>query len=90
MKTGRLILLALVVVGLGAYIGFVERHEPTTDQLKEREGKLFAGLDQAKVRKVVVTNSHGRFELVKDKDAWVLKAPLADQANQGAVSSLLF
>ncbi len=90
MRTGRLILLALVVVGLGAYIGLVERHEPTTDQLKEREGKLFAGLDQAKVRKVVVTNPHGRFELVKDKDAWSLKAPLADQANQGAVSSLLF
>ncbi len=90
MRTGRLILLALVVVGLGAYIGLVERHQPTTDQLKERKGKLFAGLDQAKVRKVVVTNPHGRFELVKDKDDWSLKAPLADQANQGAVSSLLF
>jgi hypothetical protein len=90
MRTGRLILLALVVVGLGAYIGLFERHQPTTDQLKEREGKLFAGLDQAKVKKVVVTNPHGRFELVKDKDAWSLKAPLADQANQGAVSSLLF
>ena len=90
MRTGRLILLALVVIGLGAYIGFVERNEPTTDQLKERKDKLFAGLDQAKVDKVVVTNPHGRFELVKQDDAWALKAPLADQANQGAVSSLLF
>ncbi len=90
MKTGRLILLALVVVGLGAYIGLVERHQPTTDQLKEREGKLFPDLEQAKVRKVVVTNPHGRFELVKDKDVWSLKSPISDQANQGAVSSLLF
>ena len=45
MRTGRLILLALVVVGLGAYIGLVERHAPTTDQLKEREGKLFPDLE---------------------------------------------
>lgn len=90
MRTGRLILLALVVVGLGAYIALVERHAPTTDQLKEQEGKLFPGFDQAKAKRVVIDNSHGRFELVKDKDTWTLKAPLADQANQGAVSSLLY
>ncbi len=90
MRTGRLVLLALVVVALGAYILLVERHAPTTDQLKEREGKLFASFDQAKVGKVTVANSHGRFVLAKEKGAWTLTAPLADQANQGAVSSLLY
>jgi len=89
MRLGRLILLAVVVLGLGAYIMLVERHKPTTDELKLAEGKLFAGFDSAKARRVVVTNSHGRFELKKEKDAWQLVAPLADQANQGAVSSLL-
>ncbi len=89
MRMGRLILLALVVIGLGAYIAFFERHAPTTDQLKQQEGKLFPGFDQAKAKRVVIDNSHGRFELVKDKDTWTLKAPLADQANQGAVASLL-
>lgn len=90
MRIGRLIALALVVLGLSAYIFFVERHKPTTDDLKEREGKVFAGFDQAKARRVVVINSHGRFELAKDKDTWNLTAPIADQANQGSVSSLLF
>ena len=90
MKTGRLIALALVVVGLGAYIGLVERHQPTTDQLEARAGKLFPTFDQAKAKKVVVTNSHGRFELIKEGGVWSLKAPLADQANQGAVTSLLY
>jgi len=90
MRIGRLVMLAIVVLALGAYIVLVERHAPTTDERREREGKLFAGFDQAKARRVVITNSHGRFELVKEKDAWALKAPLADQANQGAVSSLLY
>ncbi len=90
MRIGRLIALAVVVVGLAAYILLVERHQPTTDERKEQADKLFVGLDQAKAKKIVVTNSHGTFELVKDKDAWALKAPLADAANQGAVSSLLY
>jgi hypothetical protein len=90
MRATRLVFLALVVLALGAYIALVERKAPTTDERKEQEGKLFAGFDQAKARKVVISNSHGRFELVKEKDVWVLKAPLADQANQGSVSSLLY
>jgi hypothetical protein len=90
MRIGRLVMLAIVVLALGAYIVLVERKAPTTDERREREGKLFAGFDQAKARRVVITNSHGRFELLKEKDAWALKAPLADQANQGAVASLLY
>lgn len=90
MRTGRLVLLTLVVLALGLYIMLVERRAPTTDELNEQEGKLFAGFDQAKARRIVITNSHGRFELTKDKDTWSLKAPLADQANQGAAASLLY
>jgi hypothetical protein len=90
MRTSRLIVLVLVVLALGAYIILVERHAPTTDELKEQEGKLFAGFDQAKAKKIVIDNSHGRFVLTKEKDAWTLTAPLSDQANQGAVSSLLY
>jgi hypothetical protein len=90
MRTGRLVFLAVVVLALGAYIALVERHAPTTDERQEQEGKLFSGFDQAKAKRVVVDNSHGRFELVKEKDVWTLKAPLADQANQGSVSSLLY
>ena len=90
MRIGRLIALALVVVGLGAYIALYERHQPTTAERQEQADKLFVGFDQAKAKKVAVTNSHGTFELVKEKDTWALTAPLADQANQGSVSSLLF
>ncbi|MFH1177606.1 MAG: DUF4340 domain-containing protein [Acidobacteriota bacterium] len=89
MRPARLIALALVVLGLGAYIYFVERHKPSTDELKERQDKLFPTFEQAKAQKVVVTNSHGRFELVKEKEDWKLVVPLADAANGGAVTGLL-
>jgi hypothetical protein len=89
MKLGRLTALAVLVLGLGAYIWFVERHKPTTDEIKERSDKVFATFEQDKVRRVVVVNPKGRFELKKDGDVWQLVAPLADEANGGAVTSLL-
>lgn len=89
MRLPRLIILAVVVLGLGALILFWERHQPTTDQVKERTDKLFPALEQDKARSIVVRNHNGEFELVKDKDRWLLTRPLADEANQGAVTSLL-
>ncbi|NCO69682.1 MAG: DUF4340 domain-containing protein [Acidobacteria bacterium] len=41
------------------------------------------------MRKIVVTNPSGRFELRKDANEWRLTAPIADLANQGAVEGLL-
>jgi hypothetical protein len=89
MRPWRLIALAVVVLALGGYIWFVERHQPTTEERQERADKVFPELKQDAVRRVELTTAHGRFELVKGKDDWKLLAPLADDANSGAVSSLL-
>jgi hypothetical protein len=89
MRLGRLIVLAIAVLGLGAYIYFVERHKPTTDEIKQRQDKIFPLLDQAKVQRIVVESPKGRFELKKENDLWQLVAPLADEANSSAVTSLL-
>lgn len=89
MRLTRLIALAVVVLGLGALIYFWERHQPTTDQVRERADKLFPTLAQDKARSIVVRNPKGEFELVKEQDRWRLQRPLADEANQGAVTSML-
>ena len=89
MRLGRLIVLAAAVLGLGVYIYFVERHKPTTDEIKQRQEKVFPLLDQAKVQRIVVVNPKGRFELKKENEAWQLVAPLADEANSSSVTSLL-
>ncbi|MEW6338873.1 MAG: DUF4340 domain-containing protein [Acidobacteriota bacterium] len=89
MRPWRLVVLAVVVLALGGYIWFVERHQPTTEERQERADKVFPEFKQDKVRRVELTTARGRFELVKEKDDWKLLAPLADDANSGAVSSLL-
>ncbi len=89
MRTGRLLLLLVIVAALGAWILLVERHAPTTDELAARKDKVLAGFDQADASRIVVTNSHGRFELKREGKDWKLVAPLEDDADQSAVSSLL-
>ena len=89
MRPFRLLLLTLLVVGLFGFIWFYERKVPTTDELREREGKLFPELASDKVTRVVVHNSHGEFELVKEGGGWKLTKPIKDEANGGAVSSLI-
>ena len=89
MRPGRLLAFTLLVAAVAAFVWFVERKQPTTDERRERADRLFATFEQEQARRVVVTNSHGRFELVKEKDSWKLVAPVADDANPGSVSSLL-
>ena len=89
MRPRRLIALAVVVMALGAYILFVERHAPTTDELKKREDKVFPAMDTSKIRRVVIVHAKDRFELAKENDTWKLVAPIADEANESAVTDLL-
>ncbi len=92
MRYSRLIVLAVVVVALGTWILLVERHAPTTDELKERQGKVFPAFDTEAVTRVEVRNAHGTFDLDKEgggDDAWKLTAPVEDAASSSAVSTLL-
>lgn len=89
MRLGRLIALAFVVFGLFAFIWFYERKQPTTEELREREGKLFPRLETEKVTGVVVKNARGEYEFKKEGGSWQLIRPVKDDANQGAISGLL-
>ncbi len=89
MRPTRLAVLALVVLGLFAFIWFYERKLPSTDQRREQEGKLLPQLVTDKVTGVAIHNRHGEFRLAKESNAWKLVAPVKDDANGGAVNSLL-
>jgi len=90
MRLGRLIALAVVVLGLGAYIFFVERHAPTTEEKKERQDKVFPTLERDRVTAMTIEGPAGRFVLKKESGEWRLEEPVADLADEGAVSSVLF
>lgn len=89
MRPGRLIALAVVVLGLGAYIYFVERHKPTTEEKKERQDKVFPDLKQDQITAMTVEGPAGRYVFTKQNGEWQLEEPLADAADEGAVSSVL-
>ncbi len=90
MRTTRLIVLAIVVAGLGAFIWFYERHQPTTEEAMKRQDKVFPTLERDRVRAVVVRNEHGAFRLERrGEDEWRLTRPAEYPAERSAVNGLL-
>jgi hypothetical protein len=89
MRSKSLIILAGIVVALGAFIYFSERHMPTTDEREQQADRVFPGLERDDVESVEIHNSHGVFRLVKDDASWRLVEPIDFPADQTAVSSLL-
>lgn len=88
MNPARLLLLLLVVVSLGAFIFFYERHLPTTDDRAMARDAVFGKLDQESIQRLAIRNPAGRFGLVRDGEVWRLTEPVGDVADVGAVSSL--
>jgi hypothetical protein len=84
------IALAVVLVGLGAYIYFVTWKQPDAgaDSGKKQE-KVFAGLDSSKIEEVKVTSAAGDATTVKkNADGWQLVQPLTAKADDGEISTL--
>ena len=89
MRNRNLIILALIVVGLAAYIYFQERHLPTTEERRAKVDTLFPDLERDKVAGIEVHNTHGTFRIVKRGDEWHLVEPIEFPADEPSVSSLL-
>lgn len=89
MRSKSLIILALIVAALGAFIYFSERHMPTTEERRQQADRVFPGLERDDVESLEIRNSHGTFRLVKDAESWRLVEPIDFPADQTAVSSLL-
>jgi len=89
MKSRNLIILAAIVVLLGAYILLFERHRPTTDEARRDADKVFPGLETDEVTGVVVVGPEGSVRLEKVGDDWQLREPIAYPADSATVSSTL-
>lgn len=89
MRSRNLIILALIVVALGAFIYFHERHQPTTEERRQKADTVFPDLDRDEVAGVEIHNTHGTFRIVKRGEEWRLVEPIDFPADAPAVSSLL-
>jgi len=89
MRSKSLIVLVAVVAVLGAFIYFFERHQPTSEERRERADRVFPDLDIDDVTTVELRNSHGEVRLVDDDGTWRLTDPVAYPADGAAVLGLL-
>ena len=88
MKLRNTILLLIIGIGLFAYVRLVDRKKLSTDELRERKGKIVE-VDRGDVDAVTIRNSEGTLQLRKAPDgAWMIDAPVKDRADTLAISTL--
>jgi len=89
MRSRNLIILTLAVVFLGAFIFFVERHQPTTEERIERANRVFPDLDEDSVVEVEIDGAKGPIRLARSDQAWRLLAPVDTPAEASTVNALI-
>ena len=89
MKLRNLIILALVVIAVGAYIMLVERHRPTSDKVEAQAEKLLQDFDREDVAAIVIERDTGRVRLEKVGESWHLREPLDFPADDTVVGTAL-
>lgn len=89
MKTKNLVILAAVVILVGAYIFLFERHQPTSDEARRDAEKVLQGLETDDVKELLVIGPEGRVRLEKTDDDWWLREPFLYPADGPTVSSTL-
>ncbi len=89
------IVLAVIAVGLAAFIGFYEQGTLSSGELAERRGRLLPRFVRARVDRVVIDRDEGRVVLARvreDEDEvgeWNLVEPMEWPADMDAVDTLL-
>ena len=78
--------LVLVLVGLGAYIYFVESKKPATGTSPNE--KVFAGVEAGQVNELRLTANGQTTVLVKKDAGWQMTEPEATDADTTEASSL--
>jgi hypothetical protein len=89
MKLRNTLLLLILGIGLFAYIALYDSKAPSTDELREKKGKVVEA-DRDSIDAVTIRNSEGSIQMKKDQDGtWRIESPLKDRADSLEVSTLL-
>ena len=89
MRNRNLIILAAVVLAVAAYIFFFERHQPTSEEARDRAEKVLQDFDRDAVISIEIEGGNGRVRLERTGEEWRLREPLDYPADTSKVSSTL-
>ena len=88
MKTRTTLLLLAAVVALGVFIKFYESKRPNTAEA-QRQARNMVNFDREALDGIVIQNGDDKIELRRQDKKWRIEAPFKDQADSGAIESLL-
>jgi len=88
MKWKTTLGLLIVTGAVFAYMWFVERNVPDTEEANRRAGKV-VNFDREKIDGVVIQNGDNKIDLRRRDKKWRLETPIKDQADSSAIDDIL-
>src|SRR5437660_1852823 len=82
------LILAVVVLGVFAYLRFFEMKQPSTGEAR-RQAQNVVNFDRNKIDGVVIQNGDEKVEIRRHDNKWRLETPFKDQADGALVENLL-
>src|SRR5947199_6919812 len=88
MKWKTTLVLFVLAAGVFAYLYFVERNRPNTEEAA-RQAQNVVNFNREKIDGVVIQNGDDKIDLRKHADKWRLETPIRDNADASLVNELL-
>ena len=82
------LILAVVVLGVFAYLRFFEMKQPSTEEAR-RQAQNVVNFDRSKVDGIIIQNGDEKIEIRRRDNKWRLETPIKDQADGALVENLL-
>lgn len=88
MKPKTTLVLLAIAIALGCYVKFYESKQPNTEEAR-RQASNVVNFKKEKIDGIVIQNGDDKIELHRQDGKWRIEAPVKDQADAAAISSLL-
>src|SRR5437588_2754140 len=88
MKWKTTLVLFVTAAGVFAYLFFVERNRPGTEEAT-RQAQNVVNFSRDKVNGIVIQNGDDQIDIRRRDDKWRLEIPIKDQADGSVVNNLL-
>ena len=80
--------LAVIALGVFAYLRFFEIKQPSTEEAT-RQAQNVLNFDREKINGIVIQNGDERIEMRRRDNKWRLETPIKDQADNSFIENLL-
>jgi hypothetical protein len=82
------LILAVVTLGVFAYVRFFEMKRPSTEEAR-RQAQNVVNFDRNKIDGIIIQNGDEKIEIRRRDNKWRLETPIKDQADGALVENLL-